>query len=177
MDQLPGPPHTEKNQEGPDAFCHGTKGRLSKTPLDNQHGSYHSQQLHAPGSAAGRFTQPLRHPHLRGHSRGKGNGSREGRMGQGGRGTARGGERPMGTTADVGRGSKGRAANGHRPAGTAILQPQLSVGRWKYQPDHAERTTLLRPVPCAAPQTSQERCRKVYETGDLLLGRPSQFVQ
>ena len=42
-------------------------------------------------------------------------GSREGKSGQGGRGRTRGGERPMGTTADGGKWSKGRAANGDRP--------------------------------------------------------------
>ena len=41
------------------------------------------------------------------------------RLGQGGRGRSKGGEKPMGTTAYGGKGSKGRAANGDRPVGAA----------------------------------------------------------
>ena len=44
---------------------------------------------------------------------------RERRLGQGGRGRPRGGEKPMGTTAYGEKGSKGRAANGDRPVGAA----------------------------------------------------------
>ena len=51
--------------------------------------------------------------------KGKGKGRREGRLGQGGRGRSKGGEKPMGTTAYGGKGSKGRAANGDRPVGAA----------------------------------------------------------
>ena len=54
-----------------------------------------------------------------GKGQGKGKGRGEGRLGQGGRGRSKGGERPMGTTADGGKGSKGRAANGDRPVGAA----------------------------------------------------------
>ena len=50
---------------------------------------------------------------------GKGKGSREGKIGQGGRGRTQGGNRLMGITADRGKGSKGRAANGNRPIGAA----------------------------------------------------------
>ena len=51
--------------------------------------------------------------------KGKGEGRGEGRLGHGGRGRSKGGEKPMGTTADGGKGSKGRAANGDRPVGAA----------------------------------------------------------
>ena len=44
--------------------------------------------------------------------------------GQGGRGRAPGGERPIGTTADGGRGSKGKAVSGDRPIGAAGCRPQ-----------------------------------------------------
>ena len=50
---------------------------------------------------------------------GKAKGRGEGRLGQGERGRSKGGEKPMGTTADGGKGSKGRAANGDRPVGAA----------------------------------------------------------
>ena len=52
-----------------------------------------------------------------GKGQGKGKGRGEGRLGQGGRGRSKGGEKPMGTTAYGGKGSKGRAANGDRPVG------------------------------------------------------------
>ena len=54
-----------------------------------------------------------------GKGQGKGKGRGEGRLGQGGRGRSKGGERPMGTTAYGGKGSKGKAANGDRPVGAA----------------------------------------------------------
>ena len=54
-----------------------------------------------------------------GKGQGKGKGWGEGRLGQGGRGRSKGGEKPMGTTAYGGKGSKGRAANGDRPVGAA----------------------------------------------------------
>ena len=54
-----------------------------------------------------------------GKGQGKGNGREEGRLGQGGRGRSKGGEKPMGTTAYGGKGSKGRAVNGDRPVGAA----------------------------------------------------------
>ena len=63
-------------------------------------------------------------------SRGKGGRCREVRIGQGGRGRARGGERPMGTTACGGKGPNGsgsRSANQHRqpgpPGRPAYAQP------------------------------------------------------
>ena len=40
----------------------------------------------------------------------------------------RGGERPMGTTADGGKGSRGRAANGNHPKGAARCRPQHTKG-------------------------------------------------
>ena len=49
-----------------------------------------------------------------GKGQGKGKGRGEGRLGHGGRGRSKGGEKPMGTTAYGGKGSKGRAANGDR---------------------------------------------------------------
>ena len=55
----------------------------------------------------------------RGKGQGKGKGRGEGRLGQGGRGRSKGGEKPMGTTTYGGKGSKGRAANGDRPVGAA----------------------------------------------------------
>ena len=54
-----------------------------------------------------------------GKGQGKGKGRGEGRLGQGGRGRSKGGEKPMGTTAYGGKGSKGRAANGDQPIGAA----------------------------------------------------------
>ena len=54
-----------------------------------------------------------------GKGQGKGKGRGEGRLGHGGRGRSKGGEKPMGTTAWGGKGSKGRAANGDRPVGAA----------------------------------------------------------
>ena len=54
-----------------------------------------------------------------GKGQGKGKGRGDGRLGQGGRGRSKGGEKPMGTTAYGGKGSKGRAANGDRPVGAA----------------------------------------------------------
>ena len=60
-----------------------------------------------------------------GKGQGKGEGSREGRLGQGGRGRSQGGQRPMGTTAYGGIGSKGRAANGDRPVGAARCRREL----------------------------------------------------
>ena len=59
---------------------------------------------------------------------GKGKGSREGRLGQGGRGRSEGGERPMGTTAYGGKGSKGRAVNGDRPAGATSYRREEHHG-------------------------------------------------
>ena len=46
-----------------------------------------------------------------------GKGSREGKIGRGGRGKTHGGEKLMGTAAYGGKGSKGRAANGDWPIG------------------------------------------------------------
>ena len=54
-----------------------------------------------------------------GKGQGKGKGRGEGRLGQGGRGRSKGGEKLMGTTAYGGKGSKGRAVNGDRPVGAA----------------------------------------------------------
>ena len=57
--------------------------------------------------------------------RGKGRGSREVRIGQGGGGRAQGGERPMGTAAYGGRGFKGRAVvSVERQLGTASCRQQ-----------------------------------------------------
>ena len=50
---------------------------------------------------------------------GKGKGSREGKIGQGGRGRAQGGERPMATATYGGKGTKGTAVNGDRLIGAA----------------------------------------------------------
>ena len=60
-----------------------------------------------------------------GKGQGKGKGRGEGRLGQGGRGRSKGGEKPMGTTAYGGKGSKGRAANGDRPVGAASCRRDL----------------------------------------------------
>ena len=62
-----------------------------------------------------------------GKGQGKGKGSREGRLGQGGRGRSQGGERPMGTTACGGKGSMGRAANGDRPVGEASCRREQNT--------------------------------------------------
>ena len=62
-----------------------------------------------------------------GKGHGKGKGSREGRLGQGGRGRSKGGERPMGTTAYGGNGSKERAANGDRPVGAASCRREQHI--------------------------------------------------
>ena len=61
-----------------------------------------------------------------GKGQGKGKGRGEGRLGQGGRGRSKGGEKPMGTTTYGGKGSKGRAANGDRPVGAASCKRPFS---------------------------------------------------
>ena len=63
--------------------------------------------------------RPMGTAAYRGKGQGKGKGRGEGRLGQGGRGRSKGGEKPMGTTAYGGKGSKGRAGNGDRPVGAA----------------------------------------------------------
>ena len=63
--------------------------------------------------------RPMSTAVYRGKGQGKGKGRAEGRLGQGGRGRSKGGERLMGTTAYGGKGSKGRAANGDRLVGAA----------------------------------------------------------
>ena len=78
-----------------------------------------------------------------GKGQGKGKG-REGRLGQGGRGRSKGGERPMGTTAYGGKGSKGRAANGDRPVGAAScrrdhhIMASCQTPRWHNRPRERE---------------------------------------
>ena len=72
------------------------------------------------GKGKGRsVVRPMGTTAYRGKGQGKGKGRGEGRLGQGGRGRSKGGEKPMGTTADGGKGSKGRAVNGDRPVGAA----------------------------------------------------------
>ena len=58
---------------------------------------------------------------------GKGKGSREGKIGQGGRGRTQGGERVMSTTASGGKGSKGRAVSSDRPIGAASCRPKHTM--------------------------------------------------
>ena len=62
-----------------------------------------------------------------GKGQGKGKGRGEGRLGHGGRGRSKGGEKPMGTTAYGGKGSKGRAANGDRPVGAASCRREQQI--------------------------------------------------
>ena len=72
------------------------------------------------GKVKGRsVVRPMGTVAYRGKGQGKGKGRGEGRLGQGGRGRSKGGEKLMGTTAYGGKGSKGRAANGDRPVGAA----------------------------------------------------------
>ena len=80
-----------------------------------------------------------------GKGQGKGKGSREGRIGRGGRGRSQGGERPMGTTADGEKGSKGRAADGDRPVGDRPLQTRTI---------HRGGTPTPPPPPPALPTTA-----------------------
>ena len=79
---------------------------------------------------------------------GRGKGSREGKMGRGGRGRTRGGERPMGTTAYGGQGSKGRAGSGDRP-----------IGAVSYRPKHTTAS-------CQAPRRAQHHAH-VYASARL----------
>ena len=72
------------------------------------------------GTGKGRsVVRPMGTVAYRGKGQGKGKGRGEGRLGQGGRGRSKGGEKLMGTTAYGGEGSKGRAANGDRAVGAA----------------------------------------------------------
>ena len=71
-------------------------------------------------------------------SQGKGKGSREGKIGQGGRGRTPGGERPMGTTACGGKGSKGRAVSGDRPIGAASCRPKHTIASCQPPPTPQE---------------------------------------
>ena len=76
------------------------------------------------------------------------------RVGQGGRGRSKGGERPMGTTADGGKGSKGRAANGDQPVGAAgCRREQHTKGVMPTPPPPCTHSTLCtfcttRTIPC-----------------------------
>ena len=79
----------------------------------------------------------------RGKGQGKGKGRGEGRLGQGGRGRSKGGEKPMGTTAYGGKGSKGRAANGDRPVGAASCRR-----------DHHTMASCQTPPPPVSPPPS-----------------------
>ena len=69
----------------------------------------------------------------------KGKGRGEGRLGQGGRGRSKGGEKPMGTTAYGGKGSKGRAANGDRPVGAASCRRDHHTMASRQNPPRARR--------------------------------------
>ena len=84
--------------------------------------------------------------------KGKGKGSREGKIGQGGRGRAQGGERPMGTTAYGGRGSKGRAAGGDRPVGAASCRPKHTKVSYQPPPPPRQDRSVLSSM--AAPLTT-----------------------
>ena len=79
----------------------------------------------------------------RGKGQGKGKGRGEGRLGQGGRGRSKGGEKLMGTTAYGGEGSKERAANGDRPVGAATCRR-----------DHHTMASSQNPPPSPAPSLS-----------------------
>ena len=82
----------------------------------------------------------------RGKGQGKGKGRGEGRLGQGGRGRSKGGEKLMGTTAYGGKGSKGRAANGDRPVGAASCRR-----------DHHTMASCQNPPPPVGPSVIQRR--------------------
>ena len=58
---------------------------------------------------------------------GKGKGSREEKIAQGGRGRKKGRERPMGTTAYGGKGSNRRAVSGDRPISAASCRPKHTM--------------------------------------------------
>ena len=82
--------------------------------------------------------------------RGQGKGSREGKIGQGGGGMARGGERLMGTTACGGKGSRGRAVSGDRPMGAArCRREQYTEGDMPTPPPPllSSNTSLPPPLP------------------------------
>ena len=82
--------------------------------------SHHGVMPKPPPLGKGRsVVRPMGTVAYRGKGQGKGKGRGEGRLGQGGRGRSKGGEKLMGTTAYGGKGSKGRAANGDRPVGAA----------------------------------------------------------
>ena len=86
-----------------------------------------------------------------GKGQGKGKGRGEGRLGQGGRGRSKGGEKPMGTTAFGGKGSKGRAANGDRPVGSASCRRDhhtVASCQAPPPPPHTHRVRAPR-CPCA----------------------------
>ena len=73
----------------------------------------------------------------RGKGQGKGKGRGEGRIGQGGRGRSKGGEKLMGTTADGGKGAKGRAVNGDRPVGAARCRREQHTKGVMPNPPHS----------------------------------------
>ena len=101
-----------------------TPWRHAKTPPVQGKGSEwrsasRRRQLQTRSSHHGVMPKPPPPVAYRGKGQGKGKGRGEGRLGQGGRGRSKGGEKLMGTTAYGGKGSKGRAANGDRPVGAA----------------------------------------------------------
>ena len=96
------------------------------------------------GKGKGRsVVRPMGTAAYRGKGQGKGKGRGEGRLGQGRRGRSKGGEKPMGTTADGGKGSKGRAANGDRPVGAASCRR-----------DHHTHGVMPNPPPPPDPQAA-----------------------
>ena len=101
-----------------------------------------------------------------GKGRGKGKGRGEGRLGQGGRGRSKGGEKLMGTTAYGGKGSKGRAANGDRPVGAASCRRDHHTMASCQNPPHMLVARVRSPLPQSmrppAHHTTAASQRQIY---------------
>ena len=86
-------------------------------------------------------------------NQGKGKGSGEGKIEQGGRGRTQGCERPMGTTAH-GKGSKGRAADGDRPIGAASCRREQHPWQHALPPSRTVTKVLPHVARCCSQSTS-----------------------
>ena len=106
-----------------------------------------------------------------GKGQGEGKGSREGRIGQGGRGRTQGGKRPMGTTTCGGKWSKGRAANGDRPIGAARCRREQYT--WRHYGGGRPGPVLVCDPPQPAPPPLSPRVLKDSSAGAMVPMAPN----
>ena len=158
------------------------RARTRQTPnrLSNRHSCNPSPEAH-PRPRPPSPPPPLP-PSYRGKGQGKGKGRGEGRLGQGGRGRSKGGEKPMGTTAYGGKGSEGRAANGDRPVGAARCRRDhhtMASCQNPPRPPRVPRCPAPRPIsrrtrrpPSSTPASSSCRSRALTAAFSLRSVRP-----